>query len=86
MTIRIERRETQDGVIVELHGWLREDVLGELESVCGSVTDPLRLDLSRLTGADEAGLRALRSRADAGARLEGVSPYIRLLLDAESRC
>ena len=83
MTIRIERREAEDGVIVELHGWLREEVLGELDSVCGSGPGPLHLDLSRLAGADRAGLRALRSRVDAGARLEGVSPYIRLLLESE---
>jgi hypothetical protein len=85
LTIRIERRETPDGVIVEIHGWLREDVLGELESACESVPGPLRLDLSRLKGADQAGLLALQVRAHAGARLEGMSPYIRLLLDAESR-
>ena len=85
MTIRIERRETQAGVTVELHGWLREDVLGELEGVCGSVPGPLLLNLSRLAGADQAGLRALRSRVDAGARLEGVSPYIRLLLESVDR-
>ena len=85
MTIRIERRETPDGVIVELHGWLREDVLGELEGACESVPHPLRLDLSRLKGADQAGLLALQVRVHAGARLEGVSPYIRLLLNSESR-
>jgi hypothetical protein len=83
VTIRIERRVTEDGVIVELHGWLREEVLGELESVCGSIPGPLLLDLSRLAGADQAGLRALRSRVHAGARLEGVSPYIQLLLESE---
>jgi hypothetical protein len=85
LTIRIERRETEDGLIVELHGWLREDVLGEFESACGSVPGPIRLDLSRLAGADEAGLGALRSRAHAGTRLEGVSPYIRLLLESVDR-
>jgi hypothetical protein len=85
LTIRIERRETKDGVIVELHGWLREEVLGELDRVCGSGPGPLHLDLSRLAGADQAGLRALRSRIDAGARLEGVSPYIRLLLESGDR-
>ena len=68
---------------VELHGWLRDDVVLEFESVCASIPGPLLLNLSHLTGADEAGLRALRSRVRAGARLEGVSPYIRLLLESE---
>jgi hypothetical protein len=82
LIIRIERRETQDGVIVELHGWLREEALGEFEGVCQSVPGLLLLNLSRLAGADRAGLRALRSRVDAGARLEGVSPYVQLLLES----
>jgi hypothetical protein len=85
LTLRIERRETPDGVIVELHGWLREDVLGELESVCEAVAGPLRLDLSCLKGADQAGLLALQVRVHAGAHLEGMSPYIRLLLDSEDQ-
>jgi chromate transport protein ChrA len=72
-------------VIVEIHGWLREDVLGELESVCESVPGPLRLNLSCLEGADQAGLLVLHMRVHAGARLEAMSPYIRLLLDSENR-
>jgi hypothetical protein len=32
---------------------------------------------------DEAGLRALRARSAAGARLEAASPYIKLLLESE---
>lgn len=83
MTIRIERRETRDGVTVELHGWLRQEVLCEFDGACGSVPGSLLLNLSRLAGADEAGLRALRARVHAGARLEGVSPYIKLLLESE---
>lgn len=81
----MDRRETQQGAIVELHGWLSEEVIGEFERLCGSSPGPLRLALSHLVGADEAGLRALRRRVAAGARLEGASPYIALLLESESR-
>jgi anti-anti-sigma regulatory factor len=82
LTIRINRRQTGEGVVVELHGWLSEDVLAEFTSVCDSVGDPLRMDLSQLAGSDDAGVEALIGRIVAGARIEGASPYIRLLLDS----
>lgn len=82
MNIRINRSDRADGVVVELHGWLSREVLTELMSLCDSVGDPLRFDLSQLAGTDEAGLAALQSRIAAGARIEGASPYIRLLLDS----
>jgi hypothetical protein len=80
----MDRRETQQEVIVELHGWLNGEVIGEFESLCGSGPGPLCLGLSHLVGADEAGLSALRTRIAAGARIEGESPYIALLLKSES--
>jgi len=81
VTIRMNRRESTGVAVVELHGWLCEDALGEFDNVCGADPQGLRLDLSHLAGADEAGLNALRRRSADGARLEGASPYIRLLLE-----
>jgi hypothetical protein len=78
----MDRRNADEGVVVELHGWLSEEVLSEFEKLCGSLDRPLLLDLTNLAGAGEAGLLALRRRVAAGARLEGVSPYIRLLLES----
>jgi ABC-type transporter Mla MlaB component len=82
LTIRINRRETAEGVVVGLHGWLNREVLGELVSLCESVGSPLRMDLSQLAGVDDAGMAFLRSCIAGGARVEGASPYIRLLLDS----
>jgi ABC-type transporter Mla MlaB component len=84
LTIRINRRDAADGVVIELHGWLSQEVLAEFGSACDSVGDPLRIDLSQLAGTDEAGLAALKGRIVAGARIEGASPYIRLLLDSSA--
>lgn len=81
MTIRINRRETTEGIVIELHGWLNQEVLGELEGLCASIQRPLILDLSQLAGSDETGLAALRNHAAAGCRVAGASPYIRLLLE-----
>jgi len=82
LAIRINRRETAEGVVVEVHGWLSPEVLGEFVSLCDSVGDPLLIDLSNLAGTDDAGLAVLQSRIAGGARVEGASPYIRLLLDS----
>lgn len=78
----MNRRNAPEGVVIELHGWLSEDVLGEFETLCGPLEEPLVLDLSNLAGVGEAGLCALRRRVAAGARLQGPSPYIRLLLES----
>ena len=82
MTIRINRRETAEGVVVELHGWLNQEVLAEFVSLCDSSGQPLRIDLSHLAGTDEASLAVLQSQIAGGARIEGPSPYIRLLLES----
>ena len=82
MAIRINRRETAEGIVIELHGWLNQDVLAELLNLCDSAGQPLRIDLSHLAGTDEAGLAALQSRIAGGAQVEGASPYIRLLLES----
>jgi len=83
LAIRINSRVTPHGVVVELHGWLGQEVLGELENLCASIGGPFLLDLSQLAGTDEAGLRALRGRVAAGVRVEGASHYIQLLLEGE---
>lgn len=84
MTIRINSYQTLAGVVIELHGWLNQEALAEIEKLCSSTNGPYRLNLSQLAGSDEAGLVALRSWILAGSRVEGASPYIQLLL-AESR-
>lgn len=81
MTLRINRRETPDGVVIELHGWLNKEVVREFTSLCDLVGHPLLIDLSHLLGIDDAGLAAMQSRIARGADVEDASPYIRLLLD-----
>ena len=70
-TIRLEGRLAAEGV---------EDLQREIDSVAG----PVDLDLSDLQSADPEGVRALRSFSTKGAKLVGVSPYIRQLLDETS--
>ena len=81
MALLIRRRETGSEMVIELHGRLSAAGVPEFESVCAATNGPFRVYLGQLTGADLAGLTALRSKAAAGVRLEGASPYIELLLE-----
>jgi hypothetical protein len=48
--------------------------------LCSGSDEPLRLDLTDLVSADQAGLEALRALAHLGVALEGVSPYLAIRL------
>lgn len=74
--------EEKDGLLtVRVAGRLGKDGLGELRRVClGGAR--LRLDLSALICADEAGTTLLAAMRDSGADLVGVPPYIDLLFHA----
>ncbi len=58
---------------------MKED-LTELKKVCQSVTGPFVLDLPNLLWADSDGVRTLVKLEQGGARLQGVSPLLVLLL------
>jgi hypothetical protein len=68
------------GSQIRLDGWLAGAGVAELARVLGEATAPARLLVRDLRGADAAGLSTLRRIAEQGTPLEGVSPYIELLL------
>lgn len=80
MAIRINHHGSAAGEVIELHGWLTAEVVGEFDHLRESIEGPVVLDLRGLAGADEAGVRSLQAQVGAGTRLEGASPYIQLLL------
>ena len=68
------------GTQVRVDGWLEGDGVAEFVRVVDAAAGPVRLLLRDLRGADAAGLAALRRLTDRGTSLEGLSPYIRLML------
>ena len=66
--------------LIQVDGELVGEGVGELAKVCDAVDGRLGLDLTNLRAADAGGLQQIRTFADRGARLVGVSPYIALLL------
>ncbi len=86
MTIRVSTEVGETVTTIRIEGKLTGVSVPDLRAACGSANPPLRLDLSGLRSADRDGIRALRSLSEAGAELNGASPYInQLLLEARKK-
>jgi hypothetical protein len=81
MLLRISEERLGEGTIVHVAGRLVAEGVEELGRICGTAARPLRIDLACLLHADEMGLSLLRSLRESGATLEGVSPFVGLMLD-----
>ena len=82
MTLRIFVEAQSDAGVVALHGWLSAAEVEEVEKAVAQLGPSSRVDLAHLTGTDPEGLEALRRLTEAGTQLEGVSPYMSLLLES----
>jgi hypothetical protein len=77
--------EETAATLVRVDGWLTGEGVAEFVRVLGSVPAPVRLLLHDLRGSDAAGLSVLGRLAGEGTTLEGLSPYLQLMLaDAAS--
>ena len=65
---------------VKVDGWLEGAGVAELARVLESAPKPVRLLLHDLRGADALGISLLRGLADLGTPLEGLSPYLKLVM------
>ncbi len=81
MSVRITSLSESTGTVIHIAGKLRTEDIGELEREASDVTGPLILDVSDLASTDAAGAESLKTLADGGAELRGVSPYLALLLE-----
>ena len=80
MQLRITVTQEDGGTLVRVDGWLAEEGIQELSCVLSTAAARVRLLVEDLRGADAAGVAGLRRLADRGVPIEGLSPYIRLLL------
>jgi anti-anti-sigma regulatory factor len=84
LTVRITTTTVGKATTVVLEGRLTAAEVPSLREACRSVGAALRLDLSGLRMADEAGIGELRLLSEEGAELHGASLLIRQLLDGRS--
>jgi len=82
MDLRITSEPAGSTTLVLLSGRLGDGSCVELERVVRDLAGDIRLDLGELRATDAAGLALLRRLRDSGMRLERMSPYMRLILDA----
>jgi hypothetical protein len=74
------------GRLLKVEGKLREPWVGVLAGVASRPSDgPIRLDLSAVTFADEAGVGLLRELAQQGVEIAAASAYVAALLRLEDR-
>jgi hypothetical protein len=81
LTARIDLSEGVGGSSVRVAGRLEEAAARELLELCRHRTGWLLVDLAELVSADRVGTEILKDLRDAGARIVGASPYIRMLLN-----
>ena len=84
LPIRITTTTVRKKATVVVEGRLTAAEVPSLREACQAVGGRVRLDLSGLQMADEAGTRELRSLSEEGAELHGPSLFIRQLLDGRS--
>ncbi len=81
MAVRITSQQGEHQFVVHVHGSLDATAAALLHAEAERApAGPLVLDLSGLLTLDEAGSAALRALVAAGARIDGASPYVKLLL------
>jgi hypothetical protein len=80
MQVIINRVEEPAGPGLKVDGWLEGAGVDELDRVVQSASEPVRLLLHDLRGADARGVALLRALRAGGAALEGLSAYLTLVL------
>jgi hypothetical protein len=72
--------EKPSGTLIRVDGWLTGEGVTELVRVLNSAPAPIHVFVHDLRGADAAGLSVLGRLAGEGVALDGLSPYIQLML------
>jgi hypothetical protein len=81
LVVNLELSKREDETILTIGGGLLGSDLAELQRVRGGISGPVMLSFRDLLSADEENLRELRDWIAHGARTQGASPYLQLLLE-----
>jgi hypothetical protein len=80
--LRITLGVNNDGSMVRLAGRLADEFVGEAERVCLSAEAPLLIDATGLQEADADGIALLAKILAGGGRIEGLSRYLAMRVEA----
>ena len=85
VVVNLELSKREDEAVLIIGGRLLGSDLAELQRVRATISGAVMLRLEDLLSADEESLRELRDWIDHGARTQGASPYLQLLLEQKSK-
>ena len=83
--VHLELSKREDETVLAIGGRLVGSDLAELQRVRGTISGAVMLRFEDLLSADEENLRELRDWIDHGARTQGASPYLQMLLEQKSK-
>ena len=83
MPFRISQEQSAGAGTFRLAGRLTGDAIDVLVDACMEIAAGMILDLSEISYADNAGVKALGALRARGAVLQGSRPYLALLLKQE---
>lgn len=78
--IRITTLKEKNATVVTIDGQLAESDLGEVQRIRESVKGVVFLNLRGLEECAAGGVKALRAWLDAGAVLQGATPFLEMIL------
>ena len=84
VVVNLQLSKREEKTVLVIGGRLLGSDLAELQRVRGTISGPVMLRLEDLLSADEESLRELRDWIEHGARTQGASPYLQMLLEQKS--
>lgn len=78
--IRITTQREKNGTVVTIDGQLADSDLRELQRVRKTLIGAVFLNLRGLESCAADGVQALRAWLDAGAQLQGATPFLQMIL------
>lgn len=80
MVVRITKTNAVNQTVLKVDGLLQAADVEALHNEWSKVGGAVTLELSQLQTADSHGVEAIHDMVTCGARLQGLSPYMKLLL------
>ena len=80
MVVRITKTNSEERTVLRVDGLLQAADVEALNREWATAGGTVTLELSQLRSADNRGVEAIHELVSSGAALQGLSPYIELLL------
>lgn len=83
MDYKIDKIKESNTTVVMLSGVLSAKSAHEIDCICKETIGNIRVDVSNVTGYESEGVRFLEEISKKGVALNGVSPFLSLLISEQ---